>query len=99
METFGNPDNRPRDNTGMRLYFMGRQRKPLLDPRDIPRGYTGHPLPSFEVKLEKTPCKMPAASGRLTWTRISQILLSLCPKLSNRLGPLRYRKRCCGKYH
>jgi hypothetical protein len=36
---------------GMRLYFMGRHRRPLIDPRDVPRTVNGYPLPSFEVTL------------------------------------------------
>lgn len=34
-----------------RLYFMGRHPKPLIDPRDVPRGPLGYPLPNFAVFL------------------------------------------------
>lgn len=37
-----------------RFYHMGRYRVPLVDPRDVPRGWSGHPRPNFAVEVSKT---------------------------------------------
>ena len=37
----------------MRLYFTNGRAEAKLDPRDIPRDPHGHPLPDYEVSLDK----------------------------------------------